>query len=143
MKEKRRLRREKNTAASLEDWALVREKMSLINRLGNDIKLIQKRQKRENIEQHCKSLTNEKDPRKFFQTFKLLADPIMKDTADLLSTAKVHSEFGGLAATSQEKANLFAERLEQVHQEPNYHGFSQPTTCWWKTSFRKIKIFMK
>ena len=39
----------------------------------------------------------------------------------------ISSEFGGVAATSQEKANLFAERLHHVHEEPNYHGFSQST----------------
>ena len=127
MKEKRRLRREKNIAASLNDWILVREKMSLINRIGNDIKRTQRRQKRDKVEQHCNSLTNEKDPKKFFQTFKLLSSPIMNDVAEPLSTMTITSESGGVAATSQEKADLFAERLQQVHEEPNYHGFSQST----------------
>ena len=76
VKEKRRLRQEKNTAAANHDWTSVREKMTQINRLGNEIKKIQKRQKRVKLEEHCKSLNSEKNPKKFFQTFKLLSDPI-------------------------------------------------------------------
>ena len=46
VKEKRRIRREKSIAASEDDWTLVREKTIQINRLGNDIKKIQRRQKK-------------------------------------------------------------------------------------------------
>ena len=127
VKEKRRIRREKSGAASQNDWALVREKTIQINKLGNDIKKIQKRQKRVEIEKHCESLSKEKDPKKFFQTFKILSDPIMNDVAKPPNTMTITSEYGGAASTAQEKADLFAERLHKVHEEPNYHGFSQST----------------
>ena len=127
VKEKRRLRREKNTAAANENWTLVREKMTQINRLGNEIKKIQKRQKWVKLTQHCESLSSEKDPKKFFRTFKLLSDPIVNDSAQPLTTSTITSEFGSTAATAQEKVDLFAERLQKVHEEPTYHGFSQST----------------
>ena len=71
---------------------------------------------------------------KFFQTFKLLSDPIVSDTAQPLNTMTISSEYGGTASTAQEKADLFAERLQNVHEEPNYRGFSHST----KTSVEKF-----
>ena len=36
----------------------------------------------------------------------------------------VSDEYGNAAKTNQEKADLFANRLEKVTQEPNYDGFN-------------------
>ena len=37
----------------------------------------------------------------------------------------VSDEYGNAAKTNQEKADLFANRLEKVHQEPKYDGFNE------------------
>ena len=130
VKEKRRLRREKNLAFAEQDFVKVREIMTKINRLGNEIKRIQKFQKIRDIERHCENLNKQNDPKKFFQTFKKLSDPILNTEPKPLRTQTVHDEWGNSAKTAQEKAELFAKRLEKVHQEPNFHGFNDG----WKAS---------
>ena len=66
VKEKRRLRREKNTALQMQDEIRVREIMTRINRLGNEIKKLQKGEQKKVLEKHCISLNKEKNPKKFF-----------------------------------------------------------------------------
>ena len=108
----------------------VREIMTKINRLGNEIKRIQKFEKIRDIERHCERLNKENDPKKFFQTFNKLSDPILNTEPKPLRTQTVHDEWGNSAKTAQEKAELFAKRLGKIHQEPNFHGFNDG----WKAS---------
>ena len=123
VKEKRRLRREKSMATASSDWITVRLKMTEINKIGHDIKKLQKGQRKKELELHCENLGKEQDARKFFQTFKKLADPILNDAPTPLCSTKIVDELGAEAATSQDKANLFANRLQRVHEEPTYEGF--------------------
>ena len=45
----------------------------------------------------------------------------------------VQDENGNVATTSQEKADLFANRLEKIHQEPEFEGFDNG----WKVSVER------
>ena len=125
VKEKRKLRREKSSAAAIEDWQTVRLKMTEMNKCGNEIKKRQKQQRAWDLEKHCQSLNNEKDSRKFFQTFKKLADPIINDMPAPVDSVTITDEFGEKAASSQEKSDLFAKRLQRVHEESDYKEFDE------------------
>ena len=48
----------------------------------------------------------------------------MKDEAATSTLKPVVDEFGVTASNSQDKANLFANRLQRIHQEPDYRGFN-------------------
>ena len=133
VKEKRRLRRQKNLALQQQNHMLVRDIMTKINRLGNEIKKIQKKEKKLELERHCQSLNKENDPRKFFQTFGLLSEPVLNDSTSS-SQRPVEDENGLRATTAQEKANLFASRLQRIHQEPDYAGFDEG----WKVSVQRF-----
>ena len=130
IKEKRRLRREKNKAMADLDQGQVRLIMSRINKIGNEIKKLQKRARKEDFERHCESLNNENDPRKFFQTFSKISDPYTNSEPKSLTTRAIKDEWGNSAKTAQEKAYLFANRLAKVHQVPEFHGFNEG----WKAS---------
>ena len=123
VKEKRKLRRQKNTALLNDDQVLARQIMSNINRLGNTIKKLQKQEKQAELLKHCNRLNTEKNPKKFFETFSIVANPIMKEQPTTSTMKPVLDELGNVAFSSQEKANLFANRLQRIHQEPDYHGF--------------------
>ena len=130
VKEKRRLWREKSKAVAQQDMIKVRQLMTEINRLGNDIKRLQRIEKRKQLERHCESLNTETDSKRFFQTFAKIANPHLKNEAEPLMTRAVKDEWGNVAKTAQEKANLFANRLKNVHQVPDFHGFNDG----WKAS---------
>ena len=125
VKEKRQLRREKSSAASHGDWVTVRYKMMQMNRIGNDIKKIQRQQRKNELEQHCENLSKEKNSRNFFQTFKKLSDPIINTAPGPSNSQTITNEYGENATTLQEKANIFAKRLQEVHEEPNFNGFNE------------------
>ena len=129
VKEKRKLRREKNEALKKNNLSATRQIMTKINRLGNEIKLLQKTEQKQKFYQHCQSLNTETNPKKFFDTFKLISDPIIKETPSTTSSRPVEDEDGNRAAISQEKATLFANRLQKIHKEPNNAGFCNE----WKT----------
>ena len=124
VKEKRKLRREKNTALAASDHTLARQLMTRMNRLGLEIKRLQKIDKKRILEKHCEQLSREVNPQKFFQTFKKVANPILNTDPPPSSHQVISDEYGNKASTDQEKANLFANRLEKVHQEPSYKGFN-------------------
>ena len=130
VKEKRRLRREKNLAAQRQDEQLVRQIMTRINRLGNEIKKLQKIEQKKMLERHCESLNKETNPRKFYETFALIADPQLNDKSTESLHRPIEDELGNRASTNQDKASLFANRLQRVHQEPEYDGFDES----WKAS---------
>ena len=130
VKEKRRLRREKNDALKSQNPVLARNIMTRINKLGNEIKKLQKMTAKADLERHCQALNKETNPKKFFDTFSLIAKPLMADSQLPSLPRPIEDEFGNRASYSQEKANLFANRLQQIHQEPNYAGFDNN---WKKT----------
>ena len=134
VKEKRKLRRQKNDALQQQNLTLVREIMTKINRLGNEIKKLQKREKKQELERHCDSLNRETNSRKFFQTFGIVARSVMDGDAPSSSQKRIEDENGVKATTSQEKANLFAQRLQKIHQEPDYVGFDDG----WKVSVARF-----
>ena len=94
VKEKRRLRREKNEALAVNDQDRVRFIMTRINRLGNDIKKLQKQVKRDDFKRHCENLNEENDPRIFFQTFSIMSDPFSNPEPKSLTTRAIHDEWG-------------------------------------------------
>ena len=134
VKEKRKLRRQKNDALLQQNLTLVREIMTKINRLGNEIKKLQKKEEKRVLERHCSSLNREKNSRKFFQTFGIIAQSVSNGDAPSSSQKRIEDEFGAKATTSQEKANLFAQRLQKIHQEPDYVGFDNG----WKVSVERF-----
>ena len=130
VKEKRYLRRQKNLAAARDDQLEVRRMMTKINFLGNEIKKLQKQEAKKDLERHCENLNNENNPKKFFQVFKKISNPLLNTEPTPTNTRKISDEWGDSANTSQEKATLFANRLAKVHQEPGFRGFNDG----WKAS---------
>ena len=125
VKEKRRLRREKNEATRSGDDILVREIMTRINKLGNEIKKLQKVEQKKVLERHCHKLNKEQNPKKFFETFDKIAQPILNAEPPVSIQRPIEDEFGNRASTNQEKSILFANRLQNIHQEPDFVGFDQ------------------
>ena len=130
VKEKRCLRRQKNLAAARDDLLEVRRLMTRINFLGNEIKKLQKQEAKKDLERHCESLNRENNPKKFFQIFKKISNPLINTEPTPTNARKITDEWGNSARTSQEKATLFANRLGKVHQEPDFRGFNDG----WKAS---------
>ena len=88
------------------DYAAVREIMTRINRLGNEIKKIQKNEKKRDLERHCQSLNNETNPKKFFKTFGIVAKPILNEVSHQINRFTQHPTVPtppllGLAVTDQ------------------------------------------
>ena len=133
VKEKRHLRRQKNMAAARGNQLEVRRVMTRINFLGNEIKKLQKQETKKDLERHCESLNRENDPKKFFQIFKKISNPIINTEPKPTNTRKIIDEWGNAANSSQEKATLFANRLQRVHQEPDFRGFNDG----WKASVER------
>ena len=130
VKEKRKLRREKNIALARHDSDLARNIMTRINRLGNEIKRLQKEEMKKTYENHCHNLNRENNARKFFQTFKLISEPLLQSDSCSNTNRPIQDENGFVASSSDEKTNFFAERLQRIHQEPDFHGFDNE----WKSS---------
>ena len=130
VKEKRKLRREKNSALQAQNHFHVRLLMTKINRLGNEIKKLQSLEKKKTLEKHCVRLNSEKNSKKFFDTFALLAKDTLNNEAPSPVQRPIEDEWGNRASTGQEKANLFASRLQKIHQEPNHSNFDDN----WKAS---------
>ena len=133
VKEKRRLRRQRNVARAHGDSHQVRFLTTRINSIGNEIKKLQKRERKNTLEKHCENLSKENDPKKFFQTFKKIADPILNTDPLPTSTRQIQDEWGNTAKTAQDKAVLFANRLQKIHQVPEFHGFNDG----WKESVER------
>ena len=103
--------------------------MSKINKLGNEIKTMQKREKKREVENQCQRLNKESNPKQFFELFGKMASPVLNEGTTTLPRP-LEDELGNRASTSQDKAFLFANRLQRVHQEPNFAGFD---SRWKKT----------
>ena len=136
VKEKRKLRREKNAALASDDMSRARIIMTRINRLGNEIKRMQKEEKKRAFEIHCHKLNRHNSPKEFFKTFKLISEPIVSNHSSTNTSRPIEDENGNVASTSSEKTNLFAERLQGIHQEPDFAGFDES----WKNS---VELFLE
>ena len=127
IKEKRKLRRLKSEANLRGDSAAVQHYQQTMNKVGNDIKKEQKKEQKTRHEAACKKLADENNPYEFFRSIKKLTSP-SENTAPC--TKVITDELGNTARTAQERINLFANRLERVHQTPEYEGFDEN----WKIS---------
>ena len=101
-----------------------------MNLVGNQIKKWQKMEQRRRHEAACQRLSSENNPRKFFQSVKTLTCTEERVTA---RTKVIKDELGNIASTAQERIELFANRLERVHQTPDYVGFDDG----WKISVER------
>ena len=134
VKEKRKLRREKNNALHSQNYELVRVLMSRINKIGNDIKKLQKFEQKQELERHCQNLNKESNSKKFFETFRLISRPELKEQSST-TPRPLEDELGNKATLSKDKAHLFANRLQRIHSEPDFAGFSN---IWKETVEKKI-----
>ena len=130
IKKKRELRRKKSEAALRADTQSVREIQKEMSQVGNQIKKEQKREERLRLETACQRLCTEDNPRKFFQSVKSIT---CTDDGVSARTKVVKDELGNIASTAQERIELFANRLERVHQTPDYVGFDDG----WKISVER------
>ena len=60
-----------------------------------------------------------------FETFAKIADPHLNDKSAESLQRPIEDELGNRASTNQDKASLFANRLQRIHQEPDYEGFDE------------------
>ena len=101
-----------------------------MNLVGNNIKKEQRKEQKLRHEKACQRLSSENNPRKFFQSVKTLT---CTDEGTVVRTKTIKDELGNIASTAQERINLFADRLERVHQTPEYVGFDDG----WKISVER------
>ena len=130
IKRKRKLRREKNSAAANGSPSEAQRIQREMNLLGNRIKKEQKMEQRFRHERACKRLASENNPKKFFQSVRSLT---CTDEGVTVKTKRIKDELGNIASTAQERIDLFASRLERVHQTPEYVGFDDG----WKISVER------
>ena len=76
-------------------------------------------------------MSQEKNPSRFFQSVKSLT--CTDDDGIPIRTKTVRDELGNIASSAKEKIELFASRLERVHQTPDYVGFDDG----WKISVER------
>ena len=130
IKKKRKLRRQKNTANIMGDLDQVQKIQREMNLVGNKIKKWQKMEQRRRHEAACQRLSSENNPRKFFQSVKTLTCTVEGVSA---RTKTIKDELSNIASTAEERIELFANRLERVHQTPEYVGFDDG----WKISVER------
>ena len=97
LKKKRQLRRQKNRAHG--DIELMQKIQREMNLIGNKIKKEQKREQKGRLEVACQRLSNENDPRKFFQSIKVLTGTSSEQVAP---ARKIKDELGNIASNAQE-----------------------------------------
>merc|ERR1712015_315561 len=101
-----------------------------MNLVGREIKKEQKKEEKSRHDKECQSLSYEKDPRKFFQSVKKIT---CTDDGVPVRTRTIIDELGNIASSAREKVELFANRMERVHQTPEYVGFDDG----WKISVER------
>ena len=119
VKEKRRLRRLKAEARRSLDLASVALLQKLINMINKELKKKQAIQKRERVRNLCDELNKEKNSSRFFGLF----DEIRGQKTKTNAHCNV-ADNGFIATTDKEKATLFAQRLECLHQTRNDDAFN-------------------
>lgn len=120
VKEKRKLRRQKAAAKGNGDTMRVANLQREINRKNNELKRHQRNLHRERILKQCHELNKEKDSGRFFKLFQTIAGK-----NNLPSTSCQISDGDTIASTDEEKARLFAKRLERLHKIRNDASFNQ------------------
>ena len=115
IRKKRKLRREKGVAFLNGNEDGVRRIQKQMNLVGNEIKKQQKKEQKRRHDVKCQNLAKEKNPKKFFQSVKSLT---CTDEGENVRTRTIKDELGNIASTAQERIELFANRLERVHQTP-------------------------
>ena len=91
-----------------------------MNLIGNKIKKEQRQEEKRRHEVQCQRLSNESNPRKFFQSVKSLT---CTDKGSSVKTKRITDELGNVASTTKERIEFVANRLEQVQQTLDYVGF--------------------
>ena len=104
--------------------------MTRMNKIGNEIKKLQKIEKRRDLEHHCNRLNHEKNPKKFFETFSIISNPLLGKSSKKAAMHPIQDEMGNVALSGEEKSTLFANRLQRLHKEPVFEGFDEN---WKKT----------
>ena len=119
VKEKRRQRRLKAESRRRDDEQMVRAFQQEINRKNHELKKLQKIQRRRRIRNMCEELNAEKDSARFFRLFDEIRDkePHSKVYCDI-------KDGNDTASSDKEKADLFAKRLERLHQTASDTAFS-------------------
>ena len=117
VKHKRKLRREKSRANKRGDIGVAADKQRESNRTGVEIHRLQEIEKKREHEGFCRDLNTEKNPRRFFDSVGRVFGERSK--TDRIMTRKIKDELGNMATTAQERVDLFASRLEHVHQTPD------------------------
>lgn len=133
VQEKRKLMRQKSEANKRGNLIDVMEINNKINRLRRQIKIKTQEEQKYIFRQHCDRLNKADDPRKFFQAFKLISDPLLKNDLTSPKCQPIEADNGVLAKTPKEKADMFAERLKKIHRTPEYEDFDGG----WKTSVER------
>ena len=128
VKEKRRLRREKANLRAIGDLDSASLVQSQINRKNNELKRLQKIRHKQILMRRCHELNTEKDSKRFFELFNVIKG------RTTTSASSSHIKDGtDIATTDQEKADLFARRLERLHQTNDDRAFNDD----WKRSVEK------
>ena len=90
--------------------------------------------KNRELERHCQNLNHEANPKKFFATFGIIANPLLGEKQSGTQPRPLEDELGNKGTISQEKADLFANRLQRIHQEPDFTGFNNE----WKNTVNEF-----
>ena len=125
VKQKRRLRRQKAKSRRRDDFLMVQFFQQEINRKNHELKKLQVIQRKQEIRSMCINLNAEKNNARFFNLFDKIRgkEPHEKVYCDISDANKT-------ASTDKEKANLFATRLERLHQTASDSAFDED----WKTT---------
>ena len=121
-REKRKLRRDQTEARRSDNPTLVASLQSHINRKGNDLKRLQKAKIKEDRNIECAKLNTIKDTNKFYKTLNSLKSKTLLQKSP--SLRPLYDDTGQKASSTEEKVDLFANHLEKVHQDSNYHHFN-------------------
>ena len=131
IKAKRETWRKKSAALKRGDMREAQAMQKNMNLLGAQIKKEQKLEERVRHNDMCLRLNQEKNPRKYFQSIRKLTGHGEKPATS--NTKKINFESGNTASSAQERVDLFANRLERVHQTPDFVGFDDG----WKISVER------
>ena len=131
IKEKRKIWRQKSAAIKRGDMLEAQKLQRDMNVIGAQIKKDQKLEEKQRHNRMCRDLAAEDDPRKYFRSITTLTGHGEKPKPT--RTKKIKDELGNIASSSQERVDLFSNRLERVHQTPEFVGFDDG----WKVSVER------
>ena len=131
IKTKRDIWRRKSAALKGGDFGAAQSLQREMNIVGARIKKEQKHEEKRRHNAKCVLLNDEKDPRRYFQSVRKVTGHGKKPAQS--RTKKIEFESGKIASSTQERVDFFANRLERVHQTPEYVGFDDG----WKVSVER------